>query len=1210
MPDVQVTPRNKTTSHRVAIAAFTVVATLIGGCVADPVAPHSGYLGGGADGGGGGSDTPGTDTPGVDAGNVGCVTDAECVLALSKAPECMVAVCGTGKVCAFTPAPKNTKCGAADTPCVESTCSKGDGTCVAKNLDSGPCDDGDGCTLVDSCKAGKCVGSQYGCLCKPDDVSKCYGKTTPETEEGNKCLGEPFCEAYVDGGQNKYRCAVNETTIVKCGTTKDEQCRKNVCVPATGKCELQSEKNGKTCEDGIKCTLSDACVEGQCKPGTDACWCTPTKGTGNCDGGAPGQIDMDPTNKCEGDVFCEASYDATAKLIDYKCQRNLATVVNCSTTQNTACLKNTCDSKTGKCGLEKTKAGLGLCDDGNPCTANDVCTDGKCVGGVSVCGCTSSADCVEKEDGNLCNGSLFCDLKVGKCVLNPKTVVTCSDVNDTACLSNICFPTKGKCELTPRENISVNDVLEQEVLSPGVIKVNVIGTKVVPYDYPVRTVYCSDGNPCTANDSCTKGKCLSTQAPICLCTTDNDCAKKEDGDVCNGTLFCDTVAGACKLNPASIVTCATSGDNDCAKTSCDPKSGKCSTAAVADDQPCEDGDLCTASDKCLGGKCQPGTTICECKVNADCASQEDGNLCNGTMYCDKTQKDETGKEAPKCVTNPASLVYCSPALDTECRKNTCTPKTGKCSLQSANEYKSCDAGNPCYASPVCSGGVCSWETNLCACTADKDCAYILGPAGNQNLCLGKAYCDTVNGVCKLSTASVPLCVAAKSDACNDWKCNPTSGACEFFAKSSFTPCNDGQACTVSDSCGLLGGAPTAKEKKGVCLSGTDICQCVADADCAPYDDGDKCTGSLYCDKGTCKATGKPPACVNAGGADVCVISQCNSSDGQCVDVTDPVKCDDANPCTNDTCENKVCKHVAVAPGFSCLDPKTGSGVCADDKTKVSICQPPPLPNLKFVPASKVAIGCNAATGVCKDTTETPLHTILISPFWMQRFEVTVKEFSDCVKAGKCTAPDKATYTTTTPVNIGNDCNYQYKDASRDNHPINCVDWDQAKAFCAYFHSDARLPTEAEWEKAARGGCELYTSCEKQAYTYVWGDKPQPDCNRAIHNSSIQGAGCGEGSTVAVGTLLKGDESLYGINDLAGNVSEWVSDYYLGAWYSTGPASKDDPTGPTSGTERMMRGGAWTSKVDATNQMRISWRGHDGQTKRSASVGFRCVIPLK
>jgi sulfatase modifying factor 1 len=220
-------------------------------------------------------------------------------------------------------------------------------------------------------------------------------------------------------------------------------------------------------------------------------------------------------------------------------------------------------------------------------------------------------------------------------------------------------------------------------------------------------------------------------------------------------------------------------------------------------------------------------------------------------------------------------------------------------------------------------------------------------------------------------------------------------------------------------------------------------------------------------------------------------------------------------------------------------------------------------DLVQVPAGDFTMGCKADVDSDCGDDEKPMHVVTLSAFEIDKTEVTQAQYSACVAAGACEAPS---------------CDW---DCDHADFPASCLVWAQASAYCSF--AGRRLPTEAEWEKAARGD---------QGLKYPWGNQ-EPTC--ALSNM----AGCGD-QAMAVGSL-PGGASPYGALDMAGNMVELVADIYDAAYYESSPPS--DPHGPTKGTRYSGRGGGFKSPAD---YLRTSKRDWYDTTDAGASLGFRCA----
>ena len=234
----------------------------------------------------------------------------------------------------------------------------------------------------------------------------------------------------------------------------------------------------------------------------------------------------------------------------------------------------------------------------------------------------------------------------------------------------------------------------------------------------------------------------------------------------------------------------------------------------------------------------------------------------------------------------------------------------------------------------------------------------------------------------------------------------------------------------------------------------------------------------------------------------------------------------------------------------------------------------------LIPAGNFQRGCDSSNPVENGCTtyawqahELPLRTIYLDAFYIDKYEVTNARYQACVNAYRCDTPLFFDSSTRDPY-YGNP---QYAD-----YPVIDVRWYQANNFCSW--AGKRLPTEAEWEKAARGA----TDTRK----FPWGNQA-PDQTLLNYNRTIR-------DTTAVGSYPAG-ASPYGVMDMAGNVWEWTADWYDSDYYSVSPDS--NPTGPATGTRYTDRGGSWSMIADLVRSAR---RGSSSIDYWNFDGGFRCA----
>jgi len=242
--------------------------------------------------------------------------------------------------------------------------------------------------------------------------------------------------------------------------------------------------------------------------------------------------------------------------------------------------------------------------------------------------------------------------------------------------------------------------------------------------------------------------------------------------------------------------------------------------------------------------------------------------------------------------------------------------------------------------------------------------------------------------------------------------------------------------------------------------------------------------------------------------------------------------------------------------------------------------------MMLVPAGEFLMGSTDADPKAGDD-EMPQHLIYLDAFWIDRTEVTNArdvQFLNSLEehAGACAGQDCAETQVEDKYShiLWQDGRYVVENGFED-HPATQVSWYGAQAYCTW--AGASLPTEAEWEKGARGvGGRLFP----------WGNEA-PDCEKA------QYGGCG-GATVPVGSRHAG-ASPYGVLDMAGNVWEWVADWYDPAYYDASPAR--NPQGPDSGARRVFRGGSWGY---LPTFIRTGDRARNRPTYAGFNAGFRCA----
>ena len=440
------------------------------------------------------------------------------------------------------------------------------------------------------------------------------------------------------------------------------------------------------------------------------------------------------------------------------------------------------------------------------------------------------------------------------------------------------------------------------------------------------------------------------------------------------------------------------------------------------------------------------------------------------------------------------------------------------------------------------------QDRLCG---DDGCGGLCGRCGEGLMCQ--------DGACVCEPEVALVCCNAGTQTCWVDGCGEVGKAFETCAEG----CHD-DACCVPDcrekSCGDdgCGGSCGSCPEAEACLDG--ICACAPAAAVACCQDG-----AALCSYDSCgHLEGVAQAC-ETGCADDACCDHCGSGH----------QCGEDGSC--------FCGELGVAcpEGFACTDGHCVGGL--DDEV--------------FIPSGRFVMGCSGAEGAsCIDhLDELPRRLVTVAGFAMDRVEVTAADYHACVSSCGCDLPLMMTAEGAT-----------YATPGKQTHPINFVTWAQAEAYCDF--QDKRLCSEAEWEFAGRGSCDAacapgdYHCCEGAMPIYPWGDEG-PTCDEANYG----GATC-VGATSPVGSHPNG-VSPYGVQDLSGNVWEWVQDCwhedYLGA-PETGEAWVG-PEGICDYNRRVIRGGAFNY---GSGEVRLAERVQSNPKFGSVSIGFRCCRDLE
>ena len=765
----------------------------------------------------------------------------------------------------------------------------------------------------------------------------------------------------------------------------DKTCDAPVC--KNGKCQVGvgKAKDGKTCDDGWECTVTDVCGAGKCA-GSVKC---EDKGVGGVVNVCKvGSCDEQGTGKCvffNGKGACD---DGNACTVEDTCQAGgkcLGSDKTCADDGN-PCTTETCNpAKDGACDIASAATGTG-CNDKDACTAEDVCdSTGKCTGVKVTC----------VDDNNPCTVEA-CDTASG-CLSKPQNEGQPCDNSDSCFEKNVCVKSlcSGKLIAAVDDgNPCTKDICVGKLAKPQ-----------ISHDpAPMDGSSCSDGENCTVGDACTNGSC--TAAPL-VCNDGNPCTQDQcdpnkcvagtsvcgqcvylavkDGNACDDGDKCSS-KDSCKLGKCTGIDLLTTGGcddkNPCTNDNCQPGAG-CINVPVdpAKTVFCDDADPCTEVDKCLAATCKGVPR--DCKDTDPCTNDKcDPKATDIKLACVHELYDGPCDDGDKCTGNDLCAGGTCSGVKVVCDdKNPCTIDI--CDTQKGCQFKfaaggsPCDDGLSCTINDYCDAGQCIAAKDECKpCDSDSYCKQF----DDNDVCNGKVMC--IDGgvkkgkVCAIDSKSIVKCDATNDTPCSTNTCNPDSGLCKAILKAEglqctssdkcitgatcsaggqctgkTLSCDDKQDCTI-DSCDPALGCkfvskadgvacddgtlctPTETDKcaKGKCVNPTNTCACNTDQECLVYEgkDGDACNEKFKCIAG---ASGKfcNPVPGTSTVCDIskdtpCVVSTCEKSSGQCKPVTkaDLSGCDDNDKCTvGDFCQAGLCK---AAKKLNCDD----LNACTDD----------------------------------------------------------------------------------------------------------------------------------------------------------------------------------------------------------------------------------------------------------------------------------------
>eukprot|EP01061_Rhynchopus_euleeides_P002336 TRINITY_DN1179_c0_g1_i14.p1 TRINITY_DN1179_c0_g1~~TRINITY_DN1179_c0_g1_i14.p1 ORF type:complete len:7328 (+),score=1490.81 TRINITY_DN1179_c0_g1_i14:2229-21986(+) len=900
----------------------------------------------------------------------------------------------TSGACLGDVACAGTACPSSDPQCMRSVCNANQCSELPRS-DGTTCNDNNATTLDDKCLNGKCIGVDrcLGVVCAASspchDVGVCHPLTgvcsTPVKMDGSLC-DDATAGTVNDKCLNGVCVGTDLCASVVCPATL---CRgPGICEQSTGECKSQPLSDGTPCDDGDSSTTGDVCQRevcvGQLQCGSQQC----TVSDPQC-----------YTSVCENNVCTERAKaddtpcnDGSDKTTGDKCRSGVC--VGVDQCDGVSCpsigqcyAAGTCNQQTGRCSTPELPEGS-PCNDGIASTRDDKCVRGQCVGTERCSGviCTAS---------DRCHDAGVCDPATGLCSDPARpNGMGCDDgdpqTSNDKCDSGVCTGTLVCAGVTCR------------VLSPQ-CNVPVCSGMVCAETPKPDGTFCNDNNAATFNDKCRSGICIGDDK----CT--NVMCNTQPSNSCMLPGACEPATGVCSSQPrldgspcddldpkTSDDKCATGvckGVNKCANVVCTASDachvpgqcefavGVCTDPVAPDGTVCDDANVFSTNDRCVGGVCV-GTTQCTagsspCPVtDAQCSSaacdnsqcmqisKPDGTVCNDGITSTLNDVCKSGKCSG---TDVCDNVSCPAGMCNE--PGVCDSATGRCTSSPKPDKTSCDDNNPLTINDQCAGGVCRGKERCEGIVCNKQGPCIGAGTCSMGACtyaklLDGVACDDNNpqttddkcaaGVCVGSVPCVGLQCTAKDAQCGIPACN--GNACVELAMQDGTTCDDGDSLTYDDMCtkGLCKGTRkcdnvvcrpiSSCHYEGTCEPTTGLCSTPVKPNGTACDDANPLSLTSECHNGICVSTDK---CL---GQPVCQpLSQCHDA-GICDPGTgvcstpmklDGEQCDDNDATTEgDRCQSGTCTGTPRCTPGKCVasdtchiagqcDPLTG--MCSDPK---------------------------------------------------------------------------------------------------------------------------------------------------------------------------------------------------------------------------------------------------------------------------------------